>query len=175
MGSSPPSASRHLLSAVRYLVSEVETLEVPGASWPGETLAGLSKLCLCLHLHGTERLAKTGVISCLLSKAALRSEFSPSIWHPRNEGHSQSSQLQGFYANVFFWGPRWPDIDLVINTAVLPCPVFSSPLAISGLALPKALPATKVPPPSDFNRAARLGSSKNQEVLPVPLVVNRED
>lgn len=69
----PQPSGRHLLGAVRHLVSEARTLEAPGASWPGGPLGELSQLCLCVHLHGIERLAKTGRTPCLLSKAALRS------------------------------------------------------------------------------------------------------
>lgn len=57
-------------------------------------------------------------------------------------------------------------IDLVKNTAVLPHPAHASPLPTGGLTLPKAFPATKVPPPSDFHEAGRLGGSKETGGVP---------
>lgn len=54
-----------------------------------------------------------------------------------------------------------------------PSPGF--PLPTGGLSLPKAFPATTVPPPSDFHRAVRLGGSKKQEVYSMSLVEHPGD
>lgn len=58
------------------------------------------------------------------------------------------------------------DIDLAKATTVLPHPASAFLPPTSGLALPKAFPATKVPPLSDFHRAGRLGGSKETGGVP---------
>lgn len=58
------------------------------------------------------------------------------------------------------------DIDLAKATAVLPHPASAFLPPTGGLALPKAFPVTKVPPPSDCHRAGRLEGSKETGGVP---------